>query len=247
MCLVWKYGEYYPGQKKIETAVPRIAQACDLSSMHVPMFGPRACLNFFGQGSITKVMSVKVENVTWRFCPFLHLESSDGVLEELLPISTLSYSRTGSCSPSAFYALSQSLSKSRHAFCRARGWQLWPLSRSFCAGPAKWGENNSAKMTSQSRKKFPVRVLKRHKTSQNHTSLLQELDCCRFEPKRRFWAAFRLPGTRNKWMYYRDDCNLHNRLFSHDVVIRWKPVQSDGCLDWLHFDTSGFLNNCTCS
>ena len=40
-------------------------------------------------------MSVKVKNVIWRFCPFLHLESSDGVSEELLPISTLSYSRTG--------------------------------------------------------------------------------------------------------------------------------------------------------
>ena len=28
-----------------------MAQARDLSSMHAPMFGLRACLNFFGQGS----------------------------------------------------------------------------------------------------------------------------------------------------------------------------------------------------
>ena len=27
----------------------------------------------------------------------------------------------------------------------------------------------------------------------------------------------------------------------------WKPVQLDGHLDWLHFDTSGFLNNYTCT
>ena len=46
------------------------------------------------------------------------------------------------------------------------------------------------------------RASKRNKTGQNHTPLLQELDCCRFEPKRRFWSAFQFPGTRNKWMYY---------------------------------------------
>ena len=27
----------------------------------------------------------------------------------------------------------------------------------------------------------------------------------------------------------------------------WKPVQLDGHLDWLHFDTCGFLNNYTCT
>ena len=30
-------------------------------------------------GSITKVTNMEVKNVPWRFCPFLHLESSDGV------------------------------------------------------------------------------------------------------------------------------------------------------------------------
>ena len=34
----------------------------------------------------------------------------------------------------------------------------WHLSRSCYAGPLKWRENNGAKMTSWSRKKFPVRV-----------------------------------------------------------------------------------------
>ena len=34
----------------------------------------------------------------------------------------------------------------------------WHLSRSFYAGSLKWRENNGAKMTSRSRKKFPVRV-----------------------------------------------------------------------------------------
>ena len=33
-------------------------------------------------GIITKVMSVEEENVTWRFCPFFCLESSDCVSEE---------------------------------------------------------------------------------------------------------------------------------------------------------------------
>ena len=102
---------------------------------------------------------MEVKNVHWRFCPFLHLESSDGVSEKLLPISTLSYSTTGCCSPSTFYALSHSLSKCWHAFCHARGvTDKWHLSRSFYAGPLKWRENNGAKMTSWSLKKFPVRV-----------------------------------------------------------------------------------------
>ena len=42
---------YYPGQKNWDSRA-HVAQARDLSSMHAPMFGLRACLNFFGQGSI---------------------------------------------------------------------------------------------------------------------------------------------------------------------------------------------------
>ena len=33
-------------------------------------------------GSITKVIKVEVKNVPLSFCPFLHLEWSDGVLEK---------------------------------------------------------------------------------------------------------------------------------------------------------------------
>ena len=62
------------------------------------------------------------------FVHFFHLESSDGVSEESLPISTLSYSRTGFCSPSAFFALSHSVSKSWHAICHARKWQTNDIS-----------------------------------------------------------------------------------------------------------------------
>ena len=41
---------YYPGQKNWDNRA-HVAQARDLSSMHAPMFGFRACFNFFGQGS----------------------------------------------------------------------------------------------------------------------------------------------------------------------------------------------------
>ena len=102
----------------------------------------------------------------------------------------------------------------------------WPLSRSFYAGPAKWRENNGVKMTSWSRKKFP-RASKRNKTSQNHTSLLQELDCCLFEPKRRFWSAFQFPGTRNKWMYF-FIANKASELIdlNFDTRMRWSTLSN---------------------
>ena len=38
-----------PWPKKNWDNRAHVAQARDLSSMHVPMFGLRACLNFFGQ------------------------------------------------------------------------------------------------------------------------------------------------------------------------------------------------------
>ena len=41
---------YYPGQKNWDKRA-HMAQVRDLSSMHAPMFGLCACLNFFGQGS----------------------------------------------------------------------------------------------------------------------------------------------------------------------------------------------------
>ena len=59
------------------------------------------CVWFENMGSITKVMNVKVKNVTWRFCPFLHLESSDGVSQELLPISTPGLEKSAAIRPFA--------------------------------------------------------------------------------------------------------------------------------------------------
>ena len=76
----------------------------------------------------------------------------------------------------------------------------WHLSGNSYVGLTKWREDNGAKMMSRSRQKFP-RANKRGKTSQNDTPPLQLLDRCRFDPNRRFWAAFLFPGTRNKWMY----------------------------------------------
>ena len=103
------------------------------------------------------------------------------------------------CSASAFYALSHSVSKCSHAFCHAQEWQANDISRATLRLARPNGaKNNGAKMTSDSRQKFP----ERGKTNQNHTPPLQLLDCFRFDPKRRIWAAFQFPGTRNKWMYY---------------------------------------------
>ena len=56
--------------------------------------------------------------------------------------STLSYSRTGCCSPSTFYALSHSLSKCWHAFCHVRGWQTNDISHAAFT-QARW---NGAKI-----------------------------------------------------------------------------------------------------
>ena len=101
---------------------------------------------------------------------------------------------------------------------------IWPLSRRFYAGPAKWRENNGAKMTSWSRKKFPVRVseTKRVKIT---LSLLQDLDCCRFEPKKRFWSDFQFLGTRNKWMYYSMWCVC---ACAHARVTMKRKCQTNG-------------------
>ena len=87
------------------------------------------CVWFECMGSRTKVMSMKVKNVTWTFCPFFPLEWSNNLSDESLPISTLFHSRIVSCSASAFYALSHSVSKCSHAFCHAQGRQANDISR----------------------------------------------------------------------------------------------------------------------
>ena len=59
-------------------------------------------------------------------------------------------------------ALSHSFSKCWHAFCHALGvTDKRDLSGSFYAGPAKWQENNGAKMTSRLLKKFLIRISER--------------------------------------------------------------------------------------
>ena len=59
--IAWQrnHSNYYPGQKNWDNHV-HVAQASDLSSMHTPMIGLRACLNFFGQGSSTSPSSDKI-------------------------------------------------------------------------------------------------------------------------------------------------------------------------------------------
>ena len=42
-------------------------------------------------------------------------------------------------------------------------------------------------------------------------------------------------------------CTIGNIDSFHITWWPWKPVQLDGHLDWLHFDTYWSLNNCTCS
>ena len=117
------------------------------------------CIWFENMGSITKVMSMNVKNVTCRFCPFFPLEWSNEMSDESLPISTLFHSIIVSCSASAFYVLSHSVSKCSHAFCHAQEWQANDVSRATLrlAWP-NGAKNNGAKMTSRSRQKFPERM-----------------------------------------------------------------------------------------
>ena len=154
-------------------------------------------------GSITKVTSMKIKNVTSRFCPFFPLEWSSDQLDELLPISALSYSRIASCSASAFLSLSLSVSKCSHAFCHARGDRQMTSLTQLLRSP---GQMPGAKIMAPNwrhvrDKTFPCEWAS--KTSQNHTPSLQLLDCCWFDPKeKRKRAAFQFSRTRNKWMYY---------------------------------------------
>ena len=92
------------------------------------------------------------------------------VLEESLPISTLSYPRLVSCSASAFYALSHSLSKCWHAFCHAHAWgrQTNDISHAALRRLAKWREIMAANVVTFPQKKYS-RANKQNKTSQTHT------------------------------------------------------------------------------
>ena len=59
--------------------------------------------------------------------------------------------------------------------------------------PVKWGEKKWRQDDFTIAQKVS-RASKRNKTSQNHTSLLQELDCCRFVPKDDFDQLFNFQG-----------------------------------------------------
>ena len=69
----------------------------------------------------------------------------------------------------------------------------WPLSRSFYAGPAKWRENNGAKMMSRSRKKFPVRVSKT-KLVKITLPCFKSLTAANLSPKDDFDQLFNFQG-----------------------------------------------------
>ena len=69
----------------------------------------------------------------------------------------------------------------------------WLLSRSFYAGPAKWREDNGAKMTSRSRKKFPVRVSKT-KQVKITPACFKSLTAADLSPKDDFDQLFNFQG-----------------------------------------------------
>ena len=153
-------------------------------------------------GSITKVLSVEVENVPWRFCQFFTFGIVRWRVGRIAADFYPQRLKNRFLQPVWLLRIVTQLVEMLACLLPCSGvTDKCPLSRSFYAGPAKWRENNGAKMTSRSRKKVS-HASKRNKTSQNHTSVLPELDCCWFEPKRRVWSAFRFPGTRNKGMYY---------------------------------------------
>ena len=160
------------------------------------------CVWLENMGSITKVMNMEVKNVPWRFCPFFTFGivrwRVGKIAAGFLPSATQEQ-----------VAAARLPSAHCHTACRNAGMlsamlggdrQMTSLTqllrRPVEMARKKWRQDDV--MIAQK----VSRASKRNKTGQNHTSLLQELDCCRFEPKRRFWSAFQFPGTRNKWMYY---------------------------------------------
>ena len=117
------------------------------------------CIWFENMGSITKVMGVEAENVTWRFCPFLSFEivgwRVGRIAANLHPLQL----KNSFLQPVCLLRIVTQLVEMLACLLPCSGvTDKWPLSRNFYAGPAKWRENNGDKMTSRSRKKFPVRV-----------------------------------------------------------------------------------------
>ena len=129
-------------------------------------------------GSITKVVSVEVENVPRRFCPFFTFGIVGWCVGRIAADFYPQLLKNRFLQPVCLLRIVTQLVEMLACLLPCSGvTDKCPLSRSFYAGPANWRENNGAKMKSRSRKKVS-HASKRNKTSQNHTSLLQELDCC---------------------------------------------------------------------
>ena len=117
------------------------------------------CIWFENMGSITKVMSVEAENVTWRFCPFLSFEIVGWRVGRIAADLHPQQLKNSFLQPVCLLRIVTQLVEMLACLLPCSGvTDKWPLSRNVYAGPAKWRENNGAKMTSRSRKKFPVRV-----------------------------------------------------------------------------------------
>ena len=154
------------------------------------------CIWFEDIGSMTKVMSMKVKNVTWRFCPFFFFWNGRTTTPDgSLPISTLSFSRIVSSSASTFdlRIATQRVKMLAHLLPCLGVTGKWHLSRNSYAGPAIWRENNGAKMTSRSRQKFPAQLseAKRDKITIPHFSFLTAAD---LTPKEDFEQLFNFQG-----------------------------------------------------
>ena len=119
------------------------------------------CIRFEDMGSITKVMSMKVKNVTWRFCPFIPLEWSNDLSDESLPISTLFPFKNSFLQRVCLLRIVTQRVKevlARLLPCSGVTGKWHNISGNYNAGQAKWRENNGAKMTSRLRQKFPERM-----------------------------------------------------------------------------------------
>ena len=117
------------------------------------------CVWFENMGSLKKVMNVEVKNVPWSFCLFLHLEWSNGVSEKNAADFYPQLLKNRLLQPAFLLRIVTQLVEMLACLLPSSGvTDKWHLSRSFYASPLKWRENNGAKMTSRSRKKFPVRV-----------------------------------------------------------------------------------------
>ena len=111
--------------------------------------------------SITKVMNVEVKNVPWRFCPIFTFGFVRWRVGKIAADFYPQPLKNRLLQPVYLLRIVTQLVEMLACVLPCSGvTHKWHLSRSFYAGPWKWRENNGAKMTSWSRKKFPVRVSK---------------------------------------------------------------------------------------